>query len=97
MKYLFYINSKSKKLIKLEKMLARRARSISGYYLLFVQFKEPQERCINKLNELQKRIKIFNDNLTLYNKIQIVSIDELIKHLQNNTFPRIFHETMNLS
>ena len=90
MKYLFYINSKSKKLIKLEKMLARRARSISGYYLLFVQLKEPQERCINELNKLQKRFKLFKNNLTLYNKIQIVSIDELIKHLQKNTLPRIF-------
>jgi len=96
-KYLLYINSKSKKLMKLEKMLARRASSISGYYLLFVQLKEPQEQCIDKLNELQKRIKLFKNNLTLYNKIQIISIDELIKHLQRNAFPRIFlgnHESV---
>ena len=93
MKYLHYINTKSVKLRRLENIVSRKSNGITGYYLLFIQLKEPCKPCIEKLNNLQDEIKKSKNNHTLYDKIQIVSIDELIGHLQKNNLAGIFKGT----
>lgn len=87
MKYLWYINRKSDKLLKLESILASTlGRNVDYYHLLIVQPDEPDRDCCQILLELQEElIRIRGkDFRTTYNDIAVISLDNLWRCISNS-------------
>lgn len=88
MKYLWYINRKSSKLLKLESILAGTlGRNADYYHLLIVQPDEPDRDCCQTLLELQEElIKVRGEDFrTAYSDIAIISLNNLWRCISNST------------
>ena len=87
MKYLWYINRKSKKLLKLENILASTlGKNVSFYCLLIVQPEEPDNRCRHNLIEYQEELIKIRDNdfKNMYSDITVMSLNTLFQRLSSN-------------
>jgi len=88
MKYLWYINRKSDKLLKLENILASTlGRNTDDYHLLIVQPDEPDRDCCQTLLELQEELIMIRggDFRIMYSNIAVISLDNLWRCISNNT------------
>ncbi len=88
MKYLWYINRKSSKLLKLESILTSTlGRNVDYYHLLVIQPDEPAKECCQALVELQEKlIRIRDEDFrNTYNGITIISLNNLWQCISNDT------------
>ncbi|MEB3765659.1 MAG: hypothetical protein GSR77_05805 [Desulfurococcales archaeon] len=87
MKYLWYINRKSKKLLELENILASTlGKKVSFYCLLIVQPEEPDNMCRHTLMEYQEELIRIRDNdfKNMYSDIAVISLNTLFQRLSSN-------------
>ena len=87
MKYLWYINRKSKKLLELENILASTlGENVSFYCLLIVQPEEPDNRCYHTLMEYQEELIRIRDNdfKNMYSDIIVMSLNTLFQRLSRD-------------
>ncbi len=87
MKYLWYINRKSKKLLQLENMLINTlGKNISFYCLLIVQPEEPDNECRHTLIKYQEELIRIRDNdfKKMYNNIIVISLNSLFQQLSSD-------------
>ncbi|GEM_PF-4020214 len=86
MKYLWYINKKSSKLLKLENILASTlSKDVDFYHLLIVQPGDSNKDCYQALIKLQEKLVKINDKKirAIYSNINIISLNNLIKILKH--------------